>query len=226
MLISCCSGYFVEYLLNRPDVADVWKTFVHHPFVMAMGNGSLPVESFKGYMVQDYLFLIHFARANSLAGAKTNDVYKILKSTEAVNSIMQETKLHIKYCESLGIPLSELQSAQELQACTAYTRYVLDVGQTEDWLALQVALAPCMLGYGAVAQMLHGHGATKRDGNRYWSWIEAYISDEYLVGVKQLNDLLEKYVQEQSPSRIEELVRIFIHATRMEIGFWEMFPHQ
>lgn len=51
-------GYFVEYLLERPDVKDVWKQFVHHPFVMAIGDGSLPRESFKGYLVQDYLYLV------------------------------------------------------------------------------------------------------------------------------------------------------------------------
>lgn len=51
-------GYFIEYLLQRPDVKDAWHRFVHHPFVMAMGNGTLPTESFKGYIVQDYLYLV------------------------------------------------------------------------------------------------------------------------------------------------------------------------
>lgn len=37
---------------------DVWKRFVHHPFVMAMGDGTLPLESFKGYIIQDYLYLV------------------------------------------------------------------------------------------------------------------------------------------------------------------------
>lgn len=31
---------------------------MNHPFVMAMGDGSLPLESFKGYLVQDYLYLV------------------------------------------------------------------------------------------------------------------------------------------------------------------------
>lgn len=51
-------GYFIEYLLSRPDVKAVWNKFVNHPFVMAMGDGSLPIESFKGYIVQDYLYLV------------------------------------------------------------------------------------------------------------------------------------------------------------------------
>lgn len=52
------SGYFIEYLLERPDVQPVWKEFVHHPFVMALGNGTLPLESFKGYIIQDYIYLV------------------------------------------------------------------------------------------------------------------------------------------------------------------------
>lgn len=52
------SGYFIEWLLERPDVRDVWKEFVYHPFVMAMGDGTLPLESFKGYIIQDYLYLV------------------------------------------------------------------------------------------------------------------------------------------------------------------------
>ena len=51
------SGYFVEYLLHRPDVKNAWEKFVYHPFVMALGDGTLPMESFKGYIIQDYLYL-------------------------------------------------------------------------------------------------------------------------------------------------------------------------
>lgn len=63
---------------------------------MAMGNGTLPLESFKGYLVQDYLYLvslarcvllpedvnrvlaqIHFARANALAAYKSKNMANI-----------------------------------------------------------------------------------------------------------------------------------------------------
>lgn len=86
-------GYFVEYLLEHPAVRSVWDEFVYHPFVMALGNGTLPVESFKGYIVQDYLYLVrsssvllsiqlkltssqqvHFSRANALAAYKAKSI--------------------------------------------------------------------------------------------------------------------------------------------------------
>lgn len=51
-------GGFIDYLLDRPDVAEVWKKFTHHDFVERMGDGTLPIEKFKFYMSQDYLYLV------------------------------------------------------------------------------------------------------------------------------------------------------------------------
>lgn len=52
------SGGFVDWLLEREDVQQVWKDFTQHEFVEKMGDGTLPVERFKFYMVQDYLYLV------------------------------------------------------------------------------------------------------------------------------------------------------------------------
>lgn len=67
----------MEWLFSRPDVAPVWHRFVHHPFVLGLGNGELPLQSFKQYLVQDYLYLVHFARANALASYKAKNIQDI-----------------------------------------------------------------------------------------------------------------------------------------------------
>ncbi|UKZ53291.1 hypothetical protein TrVGV298_007083 [Trichoderma virens] len=108
-------GYFVEYLLEHPAVRDVWKEFVHHPFVMALGDGTLPFESFKGYIIQDYLYLVHFSRANALAAYKAKSIGDISRSNEIVTHILHEMKLHINYCNSFGISEPEIQATEELQ---------------------------------------------------------------------------------------------------------------
>jgi thiaminase len=56
------SGRFLEYVLDRPDVQQVWEKFTLHEFVEGMGQGTLPIERFKAYLVQDYLYLVisHF----------------------------------------------------------------------------------------------------------------------------------------------------------------------
>ncbi|KAJ2902623.1 putative hydroxymethylpyrimidine/phosphomethylpyrimidine kinase 2 [Zalerion maritima] len=216
-------GRFVDYLLNRPDVVPVWNRFVYHPFVMALGDGTLPIESFKGYLVQDYLYLVHFARANALASYKAKNMKDVAACAAIVTHISHEMTLHLDYCSGFGIPREGIESTEERKECTAY---VLDIGQSEDWLGLQVALAPCLLGYGAVAQMLIQHPETENEGNVYLKWIKNYVADDYVEAVKAGQDLLERHALLQAPTRIEKLVKIFIHATKMEIGFWEMFPHR
>lgn len=61
---------------------------------------------------------------------------------------------------------------------------MLDVGQSDDWYALQISLAPCLLGYGIIARRLYDDPNTKREGNTYWKWIENYAADDYTEAVR------------------------------------------
>jgi len=188
-------GKFVDYLLSRPDVADVWKQHTEHVFLERLANGTLPIEAFKYYLIQDYLYLIQFARANSLAGYKAKNLEDIVRSAEIVLHINREMSLHLGYCAKFGLSKEDILKVEESQACTAYTRFVLDTGSSDDWLALQIALAPCLIGYGVIAKRLHADSNTLREGNRYWKWIENYAAEDYdeavELGIGTLGPLLK-----------------------------------
>lgn len=47
-----------------------------------------------------------------------------------------------------------------------------------------MALAPCLIGYGAIARRLHSEERSRRDGNQYWKWIENYVADDYTEAVR------------------------------------------
>lgn len=83
-------------------------------------------------------------------------------------------------------------------ACTAYSRYILDIGQSEDWLALQMALAPCLIGYGAIAQRLYREKSSKREGNQYWKWVENYVAEDYTEAVEIGSGMISPQLQEYS----------------------------
>lgn len=129
--------------------------------------------------------------------------------------IHTEMSLHLDYCAGFGLSREAIESTEEKLACTAYTRYVLDVGQSEDWLGLQIALAPCLLGYGAIAAMLHGDPRTKTEDNIYLKWIMNYVAEDYVAAVTTGRGLIERHAALLSPSRVEDLVRIFLHATKV-----------
>jgi thiaminase len=49
-----------------------WKEHTEHAFVAGLGDGSLPVESFKYYLVQDYLFLVGLFSKDLGSGADSS----------------------------------------------------------------------------------------------------------------------------------------------------------
>ncbi|CAK7268003.1 hypothetical protein SEPCBS119000_002839 [Sporothrix epigloea] len=217
-------GHFLDYVLRRPDVATLWDRFIHHPFLKALGAGTLSRSSFQGYLIQDYLYLTQFARTAALAAYKSKTMNDIVNATNMVNGVAHEMELHIKFCAEYGVSVKDMAESEENTASIAYSRYLLDVGQSEDWFGLQVALAPCVLGYGAAARALHQkHAATKDDTHPYWKWVENYTQEEYAVIARKTEDKIEEHAALQSASRIEQLIDIFKQAVKMEIGFWDMY---
>jgi thiaminase II len=208
-------GGFVSYLLDRDDVQKPWKEYTQHEFVQRVGDGTLPLEKFMYYLVQDYLFLVQFARATALSAYKSSDLDDIGRSVQQVATLQEEIKLHIDFCQEYGLSEEDIIKQEEDQATTAYTRYVLDIGQSQDWLALQIAQLPCLIGYGIIAKRLYEDPNTIRVGSRYWKWIEQYVDTAYREAMMRGTDLIEKHAAKLSPSRVEELARIFVHATNV-----------
>ena len=70
----------------RRDCGAAWEAYVAHLFVRQLGAGTLPRAAFAHFLRQDYRFLIHFARAYALAGAKAEtlaDLQRILAALRA-----------------------------------------------------------------------------------------------------------------------------------------------
>lgn len=145
------------------------------------------------------------------------NILTFVQAAQIVIHIRHEINLHIAECAEFGLSQQEMEAHEESQACTAYTRYVLDIGQSEDWLALQVALMPCLLGYGMIARRLSEQQTAQSltKPNRYLRWINNYVAKDYVAAVNKGCELIEKHAVEQSPKRIEDLVKIFIHATKV-----------
>ena len=79
----------MDWLLEREDVQQVWKEFTQHEFVEKMGDGTLPVERFKFYMVQDYLYLVSFA---AMKGECDTHCWHRLNSLELTHSLATKPK--------------------------------------------------------------------------------------------------------------------------------------
>ena len=177
-------------------------------------------------MIQDYLFLIQFSKAWSLAILKSDNLEEMKIAASTVNDLINfEMELHITLCANYGISISDLENADEENANIAYTRYVLELGYSGDFLDLLSALAPCVLGYGEI-------GLNCQNSNpktlMYKKWIETYSSIEYQDVCKNVSGLIDKAFLLRLGSNFENTYKwkkvnqIFKKATLLEVDFWNM----
>lgn len=218
-------NYGSTFPLWRGAAGDAWHDYTRHPFVEGLRDGTLPRAAYLRYLVQDYLFLVHFSRAWALAVTKAETLDEMRACAATVHALLDgEMRLHIETCAAEGIPEEELFAAREAPQNIAYTRYVLDAGHSGDFLDLMAALAPCVLGYGEIGARV----ATESGETPYADWIETYAGVDYQKSCHAVGALIDGAIArrlgtipEDSP-RWPRLCARFETATRLEVDFWGM----
>lgn len=207
----------------KTHAASQWADYTRHPFVDQLGKGDLPIECFKHYLVQDYLFLIQFARAYALGVYKSPTLADMRHSLEGVKAILDvELELHIEICGRWGMERQEIENAPEDTPTMAYTRFVLDAGMSGDLLDLQAALAPCILGYAEIGKQLQQDGCDNSE-NPYQRWVQEYAGEAY----QDLAKGFEAWFESTSDlvltdHRYPRVLSLFEKACRLESDFWQM----
>jgi thiaminase/transcriptional activator TenA len=201
-----------------------WPSYTRHEFVLRLAKGDLPEAAFRHYLIQDYLFLKHFTRAWGLAIYKSDTLAEMRRAQGLVAATLDvEIGLHVEYCRSWGIDSAEIETTPEAMATVAYTRFVLDRGVAGDRLDLEIALAPCIVGYAEIAAERMAANTTKLDGNPYKSWLDMYASAEYQTLAADAKAALdEQFSRRGGEGRFPALAASFTAATRLEADFWQM----
>ncbi|KAK8854498.1 phosphomethylpyrimidine kinase [Kwoniella newhampshirensis] len=205
----------------------LWKSYVRHPFVVQLGNGSLPRECFEHYIKQDYHYLRHYARAHALGAYKASSFTDITAFSEIALHIARESEMHVSYCAQFGISREDLMAAPESAPCAAYARYVIDIGTQGDILDLYMAVASCLVGYGEVGLWLKKQVKEEKavlEGNLYRRWMEDYSGPEFLTAVHKGIENLERRIAQNPPSEehLARLTSIWHECVRLESRFWDM----
>jgi thiaminase (transcriptional activator TenA) len=217
--------YGNAFALWRKANTTPWQAYTRHGFVQGLGDGTLPKSAYLHYLKQDYIFLIHFARAWGLAVAKADTLDEMKACAAILNTLVNdEMQLHVQTCAQFGISEEQLSNTAEETENLAYTRYVLDAGYSGDFLDLLAALAPCVLGYGEIGAWL----ADKKTSPIYDDWIAAYAGKDYQHACAEVGRLIDHAILSRlgtdytSTPRWAKLTERFETATRLEIGFWDM----
>lgn len=200
-----------------------WNSYIQHEFIEQLGKGTLDKSCFQHYLKQDYLFLVNFSRVWGLAVYKSRNLLEIKQALHSLKAIVEvELDLHIRYCKQWHITESELTRLVGAKANIAYSDYVLDVGLKGDILDLHIVLAPCLIGYGMIANWITAQSWYNAENNPYTSWIDMYCGDEFQKAVQDEINWINDNLSNINAERFAQLKTIFKTATQLEAGFWQM----
>lgn len=204
------------------NVLPIWEKNHAHPFVQGMGDGSLNHEKFRFYMVQDYLYLIEYAKVFALGAAKSTDLKTMGKFASLLHSTLEEEmSLHRQYAKRFGVSEEELEAAKPSPTTLAYTHYMLAVSQNGTLAELVAALLPCMWSYWEIGKDLsRREGASEHEF--FGEWISMYASKEFGELATWCIDLMDELAAGKPEAELAKLEEIFLNTTRFEYMFWDM----
>ena len=206
----------------RAACSDEWRRAHHeHPFVIAMGDGTLTLERFQYFMRQDYLFLIDYARVLAIAAAKSPGLESMghwaVLLDETLNS---EMELHRGFCVEFGISVDELESTRAMPATAAYTDHLMRTAYEGDVYELSAALLPCQWGYDEIAQNLAA-GLKAPEGSFHARWIAGYNDPAYRELTAWLRGFVDTLGESATTVQRAKMQGAFRTSTHYEYLFWE-----
>jgi thiaminase/transcriptional activator TenA len=211
---------FIDDIEGRS--ADLRQAILAHPFIAGVGDGTLPVDKFKHYVSQDYVFLVDYSRVLAIAAARAPDLETMSWFAGLLDETLNtEMALHRGYCAEFGISTEELTTTRPAPTTLAYTSFLLKTANQGSFRELTASLLPCQWGYWEIGQQLSGAGVPP-GAPLYAKWVEMYASAEFHGLASHLRDLTGRLGDEAGPTERAAMEEAYRTNLRLEYRFWDM----
>lgn len=205
------------------SVRELWNSFDEHPFVKGIADGTLDKEKFKYYMIQDYLYLIDYARVFALGVVKAEDSDTMRLCAGYVRQILDgEMDIHKGYMQRLGISLREAEQTKAALDNLSYTSYMLRIAYDGGAAEAMAAILSCAVSYEFIGRHMVEQNPKCVEHEFYGEWIKGYSAPEYAAANRVLEELTERLIADCSESQFAKLKEIFLNCSLYEGAFWDM----
>jgi thiaminase/transcriptional activator TenA len=198
----------------------VYRSILLHPFLIALGDGSLDVRAFRFYVVEDAFYLSEFARSLSILASKApRDEWIVAFNRDAIETLEAERALHQSYFKDFGLSEEELRAKPPAPTTLAYTSYLLATACSSSFAEGLSAVLPCYWIYAEVGKALAGKGSPSP---LYQRWIDSYASEGYEAAVASVLGIMDEAAKDESSDARARMKRRFATTSRYEWMFWDM----
>ncbi|KIL52063.1 thiaminase II [Jeotgalibacillus soli] len=203
----------------RQQANEIWQASFDHPFVKGIGDGTLSLDQFRYYVLQDSYYLSHFAKVQTLGAAKADDLHTTNRmAIHAQGTYEAEMGLHENFSKQLKITDEEIASFNPSPTSYAYTSHLYRAAQGHlgDIIA---ALLPCYWLYYEIGERLQG---SSPDEEIYQQWIAAYGGEWFRALVEEQIERLDLLASQATEQDRQRMARHFLISSQYEYSFWEM----
>lgn len=212
---------FVQQLVQ--ESLPVWEKCLHSEFLTHLADGTLDEACFKGYIVEDSLYLREYAKVFAWGMTKAKDMQTIrtyYSLLSFVNESEDAARLH--YLKHFGLTDEGIQSLPLRPENRAYVDSMIEAAKNGEGAAeCMMACLPCMLSYGWLFQKLLQRSPAVKD-TYYGALVLDYAGPGYDAACRAWAERAEAACTGLSPERAARCRAIFRACSEHELHFWEM----
>ena len=200
------------------DAEQVWNRIVHHPFVVELYQGSLPMEKFKTYILQDYAYLVDAVKNFSIIASRAHSVDLMREIVEiAYLEVTGEFQGYEDFLHTLGYTLDDAMHVEPLPVNVSYRSFLLTTSSLRSSQEALVSVLPCFWSYRDIA-LYHKDALNSNTNKIYVDWASVYLSEDYAELVEKLRRLVDRVCGDFP---YERLKLPFLMASRYEYMYWD-----
>jgi len=200
----------------------IWEAQLTHPFVVALGNGTLPMPKFKYYILQDSRYLEELARVFAAGAKRTTEADTALHFAKLIEeTITVERGLHERYGQLWNLSASDMRNTPMAPTNYAYCRHMRSVSQEGTLGEITVVALPCAWVYCEIGQHLLKNGPPPNN-HPYRDWLLMYGSPEFAEVADWMRELVNRCAKGAGSVEKSRMEEAFLLSSRYEWMFWDM----
>jgi thiaminase/transcriptional activator TenA len=198
----------------------IWRAIDGHAFLRELHSGTLPMDRFIYFILQDYVYLLDFAQVLCQGGARSPDLETLaLFCRHALGTVEVERSFHASFGKSVGLSREQLDGVTKGPVTEAYIGHLQSVARSGTLGELVAAVLPCYWIYGEVGRRLYKN--RPRKPKIYREWIETYACESFWRPVREQINLMDRLGAAANRGEKNRMSANFILSSRYEFMFWE-----
>ena len=209
----------------QSENTELWERAATHPFVIEMGEGTLPTDKFRRYFLQDYVFVRDLVQTIALGAAKAPTIEDGAPLVKFLAALGPENDLFQRAFAELGASEAEYSAASATPTTQAFGDFIARTALQGDFIDILTILYVTEGLYLDWAVRLLEAGKRPESPKIYAEWIDIHGPEVLGELVDFLRERIDNAGIDGAGSRRDEIARVFRTTLRYEYRFWQAAYH-